>query len=376
MENYKVSFRKNNSNTTKIYLYESPNSVIFLKLYLITKNQLFDLMRNIYGIELNISEDNFFKELQIAESSVKLDNSDEYDLVKCLGDLDNILIYSLVNTGMNSNNSGNNTNTSLKNFPISSPPTDYLRNIFIGLKKSFHPYSEYLIIYYIYRLEGIKNFYDINQLTECFFKITSKDPNNSNYTSTISSNTDSRLSNNEKNLMAISEEMENINNTNGNILNESNSPNLINTVNNTLNNTVNFNKDNETIKCSTCIASPFMGTPEKDQLNQYSYIFDLHHLPIFDENTGEFFWTSNEANWKSARDSILKSEELNGKSISLNHGSVYSLSTSFINNNIRVGNNSRDDETEKRWNDYRKERNSNTFINDLSNLLKNFENDM
>jgi hypothetical protein len=333
-------------------------------------------MRNIYGIELNISEDNFFKELQIAESSVKLDNSDEYDLVKCLGDLDNILIYSLVNTGMNSNNSGNNTNTSLKNFPISSPPTDYLRNIFIGLKKSFHPYSEYLIIYYIYRLEGIKNFYDINQLTECFFKITSKDPNNSNYTSTISSNTDSRLSNNEKNLMAISEEMENINNTNGNILNESNSPNLINTVNNTLNNTVNFNKDNETIKCSTCIASPFMGTPEKDQLNQYSYIFDLHHLPIFDENTGEFFWTSNEANWKSARDSILKSEELNGKSISLNHGSVYSLSTSFINNNIRVGNNSRDDETEKRWNDYRKERNSNTFINDLSNLLKNFENDM
>jgi len=376
LENYKVSFRKNNSNTTKIYLYESPNSVIFLKLYLITKNQLFDLMRNIYGIELNISEDNFFKELQIAESSVKLDNSDEYDLVKCLGDLDNILIYSLVNTGMNSNNSGNNTNTSLKNFPISSPPTDYLRNIFIGLKKSFHPYSEYLIIYYIYRLEGIKNFYDINQLTECFFKITSKDPNNSNYTSTISSNTDSRLSNNEKNLMAISEEMENINNTNGNILNESNSPNLINTVNNTLNNTVNFNKDNETIKCSTCIASPFMGTPEKDQLNQYSYIFDLHHLPIFDENTGEFFWTSNEANWKSARDSILKSEELNGKSISLNHGSVYSLSTSFINNNIRVGNNSRDDETEKRWNDYRKERNSNTFINDLSNLLKNFENDM
>jgi len=342
MEKYKVSFRKNFSNSTKIYMYESQNSVIFLKLYLITKNQFFDILKFHYGIEFSLSEDQIFKELQTSDSSMKL-NSEDYDYLKCLGDLDNIFIYSLLSIQ--------------KNLSISPPSNEYLRNIFIGLKKSFNPYSEYLIIYYLYRLEGIKNFYDINQLTECFFKTSSKDPNSSSFTNTISSNTDSRLINQDKNLVAISEENEN----NSNSVIESNSPSK-------------KEKDNETVKCSTCNASQFLGTPEKDnQLNQYSYIFDLHHLPIFDENTGEFFWTNNEANWKSARDSILKSEELNGKTISLNHGSIVSLSTSFINNDN--SHNCKDDEIEKRWNYYRKEANSNTFINDLSNLLKNFEDD-
>lgn len=322
-------------------MYEAPNSVIFLKLYLITKNQLSDLLKMHYGIEIQLSEEQLFKELQSVNSSVQLNNN-EYNSLKCVGDLDNIFIYSLINKE--------------KEFSVSSPSIDYLRNIFIGLKKSFNPYSEYLIIYYLYRLEGVKNFYDINQLTECFFKISNKDPNSSNYNNTISSNTDSKFSSNEKNLIVISEEKEN----NTITLNETNSPNI-------------KDKDDETVKCSTCNGFAYMGTPEKDQLNQYSYIFDLHHLPIFDENTGEFFWSNNEANWKSARDSILKSEELNGKSISLNQGSIYSLSTSFINNqNLH---NSKDDEAEKRWNEFKKEGNSNTFINDLSNLLRNFEND-
>lgn len=310
---------------------------------MITKIQLLDIIKNHYNINLlSLSEDQIFRDLQTVESSITL-NDEEYNSLKCLGDLDNILIYSLI--------------TNNKHLEVSSPSTDYLRNIFMGLKKSFNPYSEYLIMYYIYRMEGIKNYYDISQLTESFFKVSSRDPNSSKYTSTISSNTDSRISNNDK-LMAISEENEN--NINTMTLNESNSPSK---------------KENETIKCSTCHPSPFMGTPEKDQLNQYSYIFDLHHLPIFDENTGEFFWTSNEANWKSARDSILKSEELNGKSISLNHGSIVSLSTSFINNNLNANNNmsNKDDEAEKRWNEFKREGNSNTFVNELSNLLKNFE---
>lgn len=323
-------------------MYEAPDSVIFLKLYLITKNQLYDLLKMHYGIDIDLTEDQVFKELQTLNSSIQLNNSD-YDYLKCVGDLDNILIYSLINKE--------------KEFSVSPPSIDYLRNIFIGLKKSFNPYSEYLLIYYIYRLEGIKNLYDINQLTECFFKSSNKDPNNSNYNNSLTSNTDSKFSSNEKNLMVISEEKEN---TNTITLNETDSP-------------TGKEKDNETVKCSTCNGYPYLGTPEKDQLNQYSYIFDLQHLPIFDENTGEFFWTNNEANWKSARDSILKSEELNGKSISLNHGSIYSLSTSFIHNqNIY---NSKEDEVEKRWNEFRKEANSNTFINDLSNLLRNFEND-
>ncbi len=305
-------------------------------------------MRMHYGIEISLSEEQIFKEIHAVDSSINLEH-EEYNSLKCIGELDNIFIYSLVNTQ--------------KNFPISSPSTDYLRNIFLGLKKSFNPYSEYLIIYYIYRLEGIKNFYDINQLTECFFKSCSnKDSfNSSNYTNTnSSSNTESKLSNHDKNLLAISEENEN----NTISLNEeSNSAGKKD------------EKDNETVKCSTYITSVNVGTPEKDQLNQYSYIFDLHHLPIFDENNGEFFWSSNEANWKSARDSILKSEELNGKSISLNHGSIVSLSSSFVHNNYNNSNIAKDDEADKRWNDYKKEVTSNTFINDLSNLLRNFENE-
>lgn len=221
----------------------------------------------------------------------------------------------------------------------------------MGLKKSFSPYSEYLIIYYIYRLEGIKNFYDINQLKESFFKTNTKDGNNSNYTNTLSSNTESKFSN--EKLMAIYEENEY--NTGLNDSSQKKEKELC-----------------ETMKNSDCHASPFMGTPEKEQLNQYSYIFDLHHLPIFDENTGEFFWTSNEANWKSARESILKSEELNGKTISLNHGSIVSLSNSFVNNNVG-SNMNKDDDVENKWNEFKKENTSNTFVNDLSNLLKNFE---
>jgi len=345
MDKYKVSFRKNNLNTTKVYMFESPNSVVFLKLYLITKSQLLDLIKNHYGIEINISDEHIFKDLNIPNSYLNL-NHNEYNLLKCLGDLDNISIYSLIST--------NN-----KTFPISSP-TDYLRNIFIGLKKSFNPYSEYIIIYYIYRLEGIKNYYDINKLTECFFKKSSKDLNDSNFSSTINSNTESTYSIKEKNMMAISEENENLN-TNTIILNESTSSQK------------RIDPNNQTLKYNSCNLHPYIETPEKEQPNQYSYIFDLNHLPVFDEYTGEFFWTNNEANWRSARDSILKSEEINGKNISLNHGSIVSLSTSFINNNFQK--NSKDIEAERRWNEFKKDGNSNTFINDLSNLLKNFENE-
>jgi len=147
--------------------------------------------------------------------------------------------------------------------------------------------------------------------------------------------------------------------------------------------------DNETVKCSTCNASPFVTTPEKDHLNQYSYIFDLHHLPIFDENTGEFFWTNNEANWKKAKDSIFNSEEMkkhNGKSISMNHGSLMSMSGSFLlpgSNNLNLNTHSNQnnnttvdkaDEDINTWNKFKADGNSNTFIEELNNLLKDFEN--
>jgi hypothetical protein len=360
MEKYKISFRKNELNSVKAYLFNSENSVIFLKLYLITKSQLYDIMKINFKIKLDFTEEEF---LDLINETNDISNNNtnnnciinlqnkEYSILKNLGELDNISIFSLINTN--------------DKMPISAPQTDYLRNIFMGLKKGFNPYSEYLIMYYIYRLEGIKNFFDINQLTESFFKI-SKDGNNNNNSilmNSVSSNTESKFS------------QENIYNNNINLSDENEHNNINNQNFSCEDASNNIDKDNETVKCSTYHGYPYTETPEKDQLNQYSYIFDLNHLPIFDENNGEFFWTSNEANWKSARDSILRSEELNGKSISLNQGSIVSLSSSFINNEALRNNqnNSKDDDAEKRWNEFKKEGNSNTFVNELSNLLKNFE---
>ena len=220
--------------------------------------------------------------------------------------------------------------TSNLKLEIGPPDTEYLRNIYLGLKKSFHPYSEFLIMYYIYRIEGVRNFYTISQLKECFFKINQN-------------NSDSRAS---------SEKFGNNNDDINIILNSDRKHEMC-----------------ETIKCSTCNASPNVGTPEKDHINQYNCVFDLHHLPVFDENTGEFFWTSNDTNWKLARDSILRSEEMqHGKSLSLNHGSLVSLTSSFHkdeDNNLN---------TEQKWIHFKKDGSSGTFIEELNNLLKNFEN--
>ena len=143
-----------------------------------------------------------------------------------------------------------------------------------------------------------------------------------------------------------------------------NSKDLIEVINETPKQNIQKN-ETETVKCSTCNGSPFISTAEKNQLNQYSYIFDLHHLPIFDETTGEFFWNNNDVNWKLAHDSILKSEENNSKSVNLLHGSLVSLSNDFSTlnaNSLGEGNNSPKKEDDKN--------NSGTFIEELNNILK------
>jgi hypothetical protein len=239
----------------------------------------------------------------------------EYNLLKCVGELDNILIYS-VTSDINNN--------------VNQPDPEYLRNIYLGLKKSFHPYSEYLIMYYVYRIDGVRSTFSIGKLQECFFK------NSSNSESKIS--TEKIPSHgDELNTFQTSERRHDL---------------LC-----------------ETIKCTTCNPSPYVGTPEKDHINQYNYIFDLHHLPVFDENTGEFFWSSNEANWKLARESILRSEEIQGgKSLSLNHGSLVSLTSSFVNKHEDDGLHN-----DNKWASFKRE-NSGTFIDELNNLLKSLEN--
>jgi hypothetical protein len=376
LEKYSISFCKASNSEVKAFLFENEGSVVFLKLYLITKSQLVDIMTHCYQINLpQESTEEIFNILNKPEASLDLtmlinnnnlsNSSCNYKMMKCLGELDSILIYSLT------------TNKSLKSMELAAPDTDYLRNIYLGLKKSFSPYSEFLLMYYVYRLDGVRNFYTINQLKECFFK------NKTNNTSL---------------------ESKGINEINLNIENLNLRENTVNTANINLINTGTANnsprRDNETVKCSTCNASPFVTTPEKDHLNQYSYIFDLHHLPIFDENTGEFFWSNNEANWKKARDSILRSEELgvyNGKSISINHGSLMSLSRegSFLMGNNKdyplntlnfqtnpnytntegnyTANKTEEDFNQYTWAKFKNDGASNTFIEELNNLLKDFE---
>jgi hypothetical protein len=190
----------------------------------------------------------------------------------------------------------------------------------------------------------VRNFYNIQQLKECFFKIKSDQTTSEKSLSELNK-TESKFKSNHDHPSKIQNSI---------IKEETHSPRK----------EVNMC---ETIKCSTCNPSPFAETPEKDQLNQYNYIFDLNHLPVFDENTGEFFWNQNETNWKIARDSILRSDEGAGKSISLNHGSLVSLSTSFNQRNQE------ELELEQKWINFKKDGNSNTFIDELNSILKNFE---
>ena len=323
LDKFKIGF-----NGNKVIINYDENSVIFYKLYLITKEQFIDLLITYYSINNKIKEEkeNIINNLNKINDQFDLnqylnDSNLFYNQIKCVGNLDGIKILTITSTKTE----------------IIPPDQDFLRIIYSGLKKSFQPYNEYLIIYYIYLLDGVRNYYNLKQLSEVFLQ---KKIENSSSVSSETNLTIGETTKQNKYLGIIQQ-------------------NTLDNLNNTPSQPVKKN-DNDTIKCSTCNASPFMGTPEKEQLNQYSYIFDLHHLPIFDEITGEFFWSNNEANWKIARDSIIKSEEANnGKSMSIFHGSLVSLSQSFT---VKKDDNKDDDENI--------DVNEGTFIEELNNLLK------
>jgi hypothetical protein len=336
LQNFKLAFCRNIDNTeneTKAYIFNSENSIIFLKLYLITKDQFYQILSNYYKINLsNISQENLFLK-EIKEINSKFDIPKENKTIINLGELDSIFIYSI------------SCSSPIEKMKIAPPEISTLRNIYLGLKRSFHPYSEYLIMYYIYRLDGVRNFLTLNQLKECFFKL-----GNSNLSKTQIDQGNVSLTENHYQY------------NNNQHINQHDCQNL---------------KDNETVKCSTCNASPYVGTPEKDQLNQFSYILDLHYLPVFDENTGEFIWSKDEKGWKHARDSILKSEDLqHGKSISINHGNLISLTNSFLQGgtggfSVKTEENDyQGTTTTEKWQNFKSDANSGTFIEELNNLLK------
>ena len=324
LDKFKVGFNRN-----RVFIEYNENSVIFFKLYLITKEQFMDILRTYYSCKDKIKEEqeNILKKLNKINDEFDLNlylNEPNlfYNIIKYVGNLDGIKILSI----------------SSNKKEIVPPEAEYLRTIYSGLKKSFQPYNDYLIIYYIYLLDGVRNYYNIKQLYEVFLQNKTQSENSSSSSSetnlTIGEGT------NQNKYLGILQQ------------------NTLDNLNNTPSQPVKKN-DNDTIKCSTCNGSPFMGTPEKEQLNQYSYIFDLHHLPIFDEITGEFFWSNNEANWKIARDSIIKSEEANAKSMSIFHGSLISLSQSFT---VKKDDNKDIDDAV--------DVNSGTFIEELNNILK------
>ena len=367
LDKYRIGFNKN-----RVFIRYDENSVIFFKLYLITKEQLIDILKILYLCNDSIDAEmkkifslkKIVDDINLAPYQTK--GNCFYDILKCVGELDGINIFAL----------------SAKQNDIEPPDCEYLRIIYNGLLKTFHPYSEYLIMYYLYLLDGIKNYFSMKQLEEIFLqnKINGK----SEHVSSISSETNLTIGEvqNQNKLLGIP----NINNAiyknDNNNNNNNNINNIIITNKNMETKNINTSKDSieainetpkqnlqknetDTVKCSTCNGSPFICTAEKNQLNQYSYIFDLHHLPIFDENTGEFFWNNNDVNWKLAHDSILKSEEGNSKSVNLLHGSLVSLSNDFSTlnaNSLGEDNNSPKKEDDKN--------NSGTFIEELNNILK------
>ena len=365
LDKYTVGFNKN-----RVFINNDESSVIFFKLYLINKDQLIDILKIQYlcNDSIDLEKKKIFdiknKNKDINLSQFQTKGNCFYNILKNVGELDGINIFAL----------------SSNNIKIEPPDSEYLRIIYNGLLKTFHPYSDYLIMYYIYLLEGVKNFFSMKQLEEIFSqKINHR---GTECASLISSETNLTIGEvqNQNKLLGLPSLNNKKNKSENNINNKQNkisisnlkkdenknndtSKDSIEEINETPKQNIQKN-ETDTVKCSTCNGSPFISTAEKNQLNQYSYIFDLHHLPIFDETTGEFFWNNNDVNWKLAHDSILKSEEVS-KSVNLLHGSLVSLSNDFSTlnaNSIEEGNNSPKKEDDKN--------NSGTFIEELNNILK------
>ena len=357
LDKFKVCFSKNN-----VYVVYDEKYVSFLKLYLITKEQFMDILKIKYHCNKNVdSIKGQIFELGTLNSDVKLtafqeNNSYFYDTVKCVGELDGINILVLTASSA----------------VVEPPDSDILRKIFNGLKKTFHPYSDYLIMYYLYLLEGVKNYFTIKQLTDVFLRGEREGSTDSEQTdlSSETKQTINEIANQNKLLCVQDNNSENIVKNNKKAIkytitkakenNNRENKGSIEDININLTPEHNDNKNEmDTVKCSTCNGSPFINTAEKAQLNQYSFIFDLHHLPNFDENTGEFQWKNSDNNFKFLRDSILKSDEGNYKSMNMFHGSIASLSNDFNKEDFGT--------PDKK---YDEKNNSGTFVEELNNILK------
>ena len=257
LNKFSLSFNKN-----KAFILFKENSSIFIKLYLITKNQLIDILKNEYKCNEKIENDseNIFK-LQNINDELILDQyqvvDNFYNTIKKIGIFNQINIYSVT--------------TKSKNIDIQPPDKEYLYQIYIGLKQSFYLYSDYLIMYYLYLVHEIKTTYSLQKLTEIFF---------------------------DKN------KEQKINNENKIKINEIENQKQF----------WHFLPKNEEIKNN-----------KNEDINEYNYILNMDILPDFDETTGEFFWNNNDSNWEKINQKINSDKEIIKKVVNIENGSIINI---------------------------------------------------
>ena len=253
LNNYSLAFNKN-----KIFIKYNENSSIFIKLYLISKNQLIDILKTQYNCNEEIEKysENIFKLQKINEEMLLEKYQTEvnfYNTIKNIGNLNEINIYSIT--------------TKNNIIDIQPPDQDYLNQIYLGLKESFYLYSDYLIIYYLYLIHEIKTTYSLKKLTEIFFQ----------------------------NHFKLKEENKNI---------------------------LNIKEIDNQKKLWYFLPKNDNKEEEKENINEYNFILDMDSLPEFDETTGEFFWNNSDSNWEKINKKINDSKEIKNKVVSVENGSI------------------------------------------------------
>ena len=254
LNKFSISFNKN-----KIFIIFKENSSIFIKLYLITKNQLIDILKNEYKCndKIDNESENIFKLEKINDEIILEPYQTEinfYNTIKNVGVFNKINIYSIT--------------TKNNNIDIQAPDKEYLNQIYIGLKKSFYLYSNYLIIYYLYLTHEIKTTYSLKKLAEIFLENNKEKTENNIIIKEIE---------NQKQLwffLPKNEEKKNDNN---------------------------------------------------EDINEFNYILNMDTLPEFDETTGEFFWNNNDSNWEKVNQKINNNLEIKNKVVNVENGSIINL---------------------------------------------------
>ena len=279
LNKFSLSFNKN-----KAFILFKENSSIFIKLYLITKNQLIDIMKNEYKCTEKIENDseNIFKLQNINDEFVLEQYQAEenfYNTIKKIGVFNEINIYSVT--------------TKNKNIDIQVPDKEYLHQIYIGLKQSFYLYSDYLIMYYLYLIHEIKTTYSLQKLTEIFFEKNKEYKINNENKVTIK-----EIENQKQFWYFLPKNEENKNNKN-------------------------------------------------EDINEYNYILNMETLPEFDETTGEFFWNNNDSNWEKVNQKINSNIEIRNKVVNIENGSVINIIKDNNINKKEIENNKDIPETQK-----------------------------